>query len=389
MTVIPPAKPVSTYVETEARVANRALNISEYGQHVLTLASRPLAVFVELTQNCNLSCPMCRYGEKYNPAWNMPMELFERIAEELFGTAVLVDMRGWGESTILKDFDRFVDIALRYRPQLRLVTNAQVNRRDVWERMMAAHSTITISCDAADPALFEQLRRGGTVDRLRETVSAIVAARDRYGADRHNVLFNTVVSRYNLDDLPSIVDMAADLDVPRVVIHPIVGALDDPAHLRGDLAGAERAYAQAAERARARNIVLQVGAAPDPSLALVDRVRVKPCMHPWAYTYISHDGGVGFCDHLIANPQWILGSLKDSSFEEIWNGEAWQKLRASHISGQIEDRFAPCRYTYAQRYIDFEDRVHPERAKQIVSTETDLVLTVRRDPDKIPAVPWM
>jgi radical SAM protein with 4Fe4S-binding SPASM domain len=331
---------------------------------------------------------MCRFGEKYNPAWNMPMSMFEQIADEIFDTAIMVDLRGWGESTILKNFDKFVDLTVRHRPQLRLVTNAQVNRPEIWDVLMAAHATITVSCDAAEPALFEKLRRGGTITRLRATVSAILAARDTHGAPARSIGFNTVVSRDNLHDLSNIVDLAADLGVPLVVCYPIVADLTDPAHLRGDLDGAVRAYDAAADRARERGVVLQLGAAPDPSLALVDKVRTPPCMHPWAYAYVNYEGGVGFCDHLIGNPRFTLGSLKDSSFEEIWNGEEWAKLRRSHVTGQIEDRFAPCRYSYVQRYVEFEDRLHPDRAAQIVSTEHELALTARRDPGRVPAVPF-
>lgn len=386
---MPIIEATNTYLETSARADNRALNYAEYDRRATRLASRPLAIFLELTQNCNLSCPMCRFGEKYNPAWNMPVDMFQRIAEELFSTAILIDLRGWGESTILKNFDQFIDIALRYRPQFRLVTNAQVNRPEIWDTLMSAHSSITVSCDAADPELFEKLRRGGTIARLRTTVSEIVAARDRYGAPADNVQFNSVVSRDNLHDLPSLVDLAADLGVPLVVLHPLVAAIDSPSHLRGDLAGAERAYAKAADRARERGIVLQAGAAPDPSLAITDRVRMPPCMHPWAYAYVNYQGGVGFCDHLIGDPQFVLGSLRDSSFEEIWNGDAWAGLRASHITGEIDDRFSPCRYSYAQRYVDFEHMVYPERAALIVSSERDLALTARRDPEVVKAVPWM
>lgn len=388
MPVTPLAEPRFTYLETDVRAANKALNQQEYEQRLTRLSSKPLVVFVELTQNCNLSCPMCRSEEKFHPEWNMPFALFERIAEELFETAMLVDLRGWGESTILRNLDQFIDVTLRYRPQLRLVTNGQVNRPEIWDALMAAHATITISCDAADPELFERLRRGGTISRLRSCVSAIVAARDRYGAPRDNVAFNSVVSCDNLTDLPNIVDLAADLDVPKVVIHPVVTDLSNPSHLRHDLAGAERAYAAAAERARQRGIVVQAGAAPDPSLALTDRVRVPPCLHPWAYVSIDHQGGVGFCDHLLGDQRFLLGSLKRNTFGEIWNGELWAGLRASHITGQIEDRFAPCRYSYAQRYIDFEDRLDPGRAKLIVSTVNDLALTARRDPAEVPAVPW-
>ena len=378
-----------TFADTQVRQLNRELNIREYQQRADRLVSRPLAIFIETTQNCNLSCPMCRSAEKYNPAWNLPIGIFEQLAEELFDTAMLVDLRGWGESTILKNFDRFVDVTIRHRPQLRLVTNGQVNRPDIWDSLMSAHAMIVISVDAADPELFAQLRRGGTIPRLRATVSEIVAARDRYGAPRDNLGFNTVVSMDNLHDLPNIVDLAADLDVPVVVCYPIVTDLNHPSHLRADLDATVRAYDAAASRARDRGIVLQLGAAPDPSLALVDKVRTPPCMHPWSYAYVTYEGGVGFCDHLIGNPRFTLGSLKDSSLEEIWNGDEWAKLRRSHVTGQIEDRFAPCRYSYAQRYVEFEDRLHPDRSAQIVSTARQLALTARRDPDQVPAVPFI
>lgn len=143
------AQPVArTYRDTKLRRDNREQNIAEYRAGKLRLDSRPLALFVELTQNCNLECPMCQFGAKYDPMWNT---------------------------------------------------------------LMSAHAIITVSCDAADPELFAKLRKGGTVGHLRETVRIIVDARDRNQAPRENVTFNTVVSRDSLTDLPAIVDLETAL----------------------------------------------------------------------------------------------------------------------------------------------------------------------------------
>lgn len=374
---------------TELRRQNQELNIQEYERRETVLKSRPLALFIELTQNCNLRCPMCRYGEKYRPELNMPVEMYERVAEELFPSAYLVDLRGWGESTMLPYFGRIVADTLSYRVQLRLVTNGQINRPGVWDIMMRAHGIVAVSCDAADPDLFAILRAGGTVERLKKTVRTIVAARDRHGAPRESVHFNTCASRDNLHDLPRLVEMAAELGVARVVIHPLVSHLNDPSHLRHDLDGAADAYEKTVARGRTEGVVVQIGAAPDTPLAIPDLVRRPPCIHPWSYAYVSYDGGVGFCDHMIGSKRWALGSIIGHSFEEIWNGPGWTGIRQAHLTGDIPDQFAPCRYSYANRYIDFEHVVYPHLADRMLTSEQDRPVTYRRDPELVPSAVWI
>lgn len=374
---------------TPLRIENQRLNIEEYENGKVTLDSKPLAVFVELTQNCNLKCPMCRFGEKYRPDWNMSEETFDRLAEQLFPSAAVVDLRGWGESTMLPNFDYFIRRTLAYRPQLRLVTNGQINRMHVWELLMRAHAVITVSCDAADPELFERLRGGGKIERLKNSVRSIVSARNKYGAPKDSVTLNVVTSQDNLDDLPCIVDMAAELDVPRVTLNPLVTNFDDSSHLRSNLDRTEAAYAATAARARERDVELQLGSAPDPALAIPELVRRPACIHPWSYAYVEYDGGMGFCDHLMGSPRYALGKIGEDSPLDVWNSEEWQQIRRAHLKNDIPDRFAPCRFSYAHRYIDFEHLIHPSRAEGIVSTKTRVDITQRRDPNVVPAVPWV
>ncbi|NEC89964.1 radical SAM protein [Streptomyces sp. SID12501] len=381
--------PSAPFELTDLRKNNQQLNIAEYQSGATVLESRPLALFIELTQNCNLRCPMCRFGEKYDPKLNLDEAVFDRLTEELFPTAHVVDLRGWGESTMLPQFGEFVARAVKHRVQLRLVTNGMVNRRPVWDMMMRAHAMVTVSCDAASPELFAKLRAGGTIERLVGTVESLVEARDRHGAPRENVCLNVVSSIDNLGELADIVRLAARLDVPLVSIHPLVTGLDDPSHLRNDLERTQQAYEEAAETGRREGVVVQLGAAPDPSLALPDMVRRPACMHPWSYAYVRYNGQIGFCDHLIGgDSDYTFGSVADQSFEEIWNGRQWQGLRAAHVSGDIPEDYMPCRWTYAQRYIEFEHLLHPDRASGLVTSETHQQVTLRRDPSAVPWAPW-
>ncbi|MFI6130825.1 SPASM domain-containing protein [Micromonospora sp. NPDC051141] len=369
---------------TDLRRENQRLNREEFARREPRLASRPVTLFVELTQNCNLKCPMCRSGEKYRPEYNLSIDRYHQLAEELFPYANVVDLRGWGESTMLPYFSELVDVAVSYRPQLRLVTNGQVNRIPTWEKLMRAHATISLSCDAADSDLFRLLRGGGRVQKLLQTAATLVEMREAYGAPERNLEFITIVSRDNLHDLPAIVSMAAGVGVRHVTFFPLQAPADDPGHLRHDLEATKNAYLAATARARDEGVVLRLGAAPDSNLAIPGMVKTHPCMHPWSYAYVDYAGRVGFCDHLIGNQKYTLGSLQEQSFEEIWNGDEWVRLRNEHAAAEISDRFSPCRWCFKNRYVDFEDRLHPDYVSRVVSSELDGDLVVERQGDLLP-----
>jgi MoaA/NifB/PqqE/SkfB family radical SAM enzyme len=356
-------------VMTPARTANQRQNIEEFDQRRTRLSSRPLALFVELTQNCNLRCASCRSATTFRADWNMTDALFERVADELFSTALLVDLRGWGESTILKGFPRAADRVLDSGARLRLVTNGQVNLPRVWDRMMATGSLLVLSCDAATPGLFSTLRTGGTLQRLTATAREAVALRERHGAREDLISLYVVVSRPNLGELAGIVELAASLGVRRVSLGPIQIGRDHPWNLRHDLDGVRQALDAAAERARLLDVQLHLASAMDVTLALDDGL-TSLCTHPWAYAYISHGGGVGFCDHLIGMEKYTFGLLRDLTFEEIWNGEGFQNLRERHVGQALGERFSACRWCYRQRYVDFEHLTHPALAQHVVSTAT-------------------
>ncbi len=114
-----------------ASLQNRQLNLAEFGRRQARLESLPRALFIELTENCNLSCPMCRSAGPFDRAKNMDPAIFAKVADALFPTAEIVDLRGWGESTILRNFPDYVERTLAHGCRIRLVTNLTVPRPDL------------------------------------------------------------------------------------------------------------------------------------------------------------------------------------------------------------------------------------------------------------------
>ncbi|OCC10564.1 radical SAM protein [Streptomyces sp. PTY087I2] len=351
-----------------SRKANRELNLQEFAAGSTSLLSRPRVLFVELTENCNLSCPMCRSGGAFDRSKNMSVELFDHIAEELFPTAEIVDLRGWGESTVLRNFPEYVDKTLAYGCRVRLVTNLTVPNERLWRHLVRNRSLITVSFDAAEEATFAALRTGAKLRTILRNLEILADEARVSGVGTDGINLNVVVQAAALDELDRIIEIAGGLGF-RVHLAPVTLGSDDPGNLRFHRERLARAVRKAAAVAEETGADVRLAAALDEGWAVSEHAG-KTCTHPWMYCYVNHTGKVGFCDHLIGAPgsAYLLGDLTTTPFEQIWNGDAYQRLRAEHAAWErgISPRFEECNWCYRNRYVDFDEESNPDYAQHIV-----------------------
>ncbi|MFI7449655.1 radical SAM/SPASM domain-containing protein [Nonomuraea sp. NPDC049714] len=353
---------------TVRRETNRRINLEEFERRATALISRPRVLFVELTENCNLACPMCRSAGPFEKSKNMKQELFDRIAEELFPTAEIVDLRGWGESAILKQFPEFVEKTLAYGCRVRLVTNLTVSNERLWRRLVSSGALITVSFDAAEQETFGALRKGTKLDIVLRNLEILADEGHRSGVGTGNIHLNVVVQTAALQELIGIVGHAARLGLS-IRLNPVSLGDEDPDNPRFHREELLDRLRQSAAAAEKENVEVQLNAALAPEWAAPEHAD-KTCTHPWMYCYINHRGEVGFCDHLIGVPgnQYLLGNLSVSEFGQIWNGPAYRQLRAEHTVGRsaISSRFEECRWCYSNRYTDFDELSYPPYEKHRV-----------------------
>lgn len=353
------------------RAANLRINIEEFHNGVSQVESLPPVLFVELTQNCNLHCRMCRSASGYQTGLNMADALFDRLKRDLFPYASIVDLRGWGESTVLRNLaDRITQTALA-GPRIRLVTNALAITGSLWALLMGTGSSVIVSVNAATPDTMRLLGRG-SFEKLTRSLDAGVRERDR-AAGTGTIRFNAVVSSLNLNEIPDIVRMAAKYGVDRVTMFPVVASRNSPLHLDHRIAEVVAYLTEAAEAARNLKVELRLGASLHEEVVVTEGLPNR-CSHPWEYCYIDYAGNVGYCDHLIGYAGLMLGNLGNGSFDSIWNGAQFQELRRLHAKarrgdpGALADAYAHCGWCYKRRYVDFEDDTNASAEGRIVST---------------------
>jgi MoaA/NifB/PqqE/SkfB family radical SAM enzyme len=343
---------------------NAELNRAEYLAGLVELTSLPRALFVELTQGCNLRCRMCRDNIIATKERLMPDALFDTLAEQLFPVAEMVDLRGWGESLILPDILSRIEKVVAAGARLRIVTNLSFRRPEVLNALVEADAIIAISLDTADPDTLSFLRRGSDLALITSNIEYLVR---RFGHSR-NLEILTTVQRPAVATLPELVAHVSSCGIRQVKLFTVT--VDGPSELglEGFNLQIDQALLRAAERAAESGVRLtagtKLGSLPDNGIG------IPRCIHPWAYTYISFKGDVSFCDPLIGpgNEEYVVGNLRESQFLDIWNGAAMQRIRGEHLNARraSAEQFAHCAWCYKQKYVDFEDRFEPLYASEIV-----------------------
>lgn len=320
---------------------NTKLNTLEVHKGELIVESRPLYIYVELTQRCNCSCLMCYrsrqgFSNTNRSGADMERSLYECVAEELFKTAEVVDLRGFGETTIYPDILDILDYNRRFYPDIsyKLVTNGKLVSRDLMKAMAQLGLNLYVSFDAANKDLFEFLRRGNSYDTVVENIKKWNRTFSSYNTARLLVTLH----RYNVRSITDIAAFAAEsgcqlLSISK--IDPMTGPEWEPE--RETVLEKINVCAQICSSAGMDMVI------PTDYLDAVSikdgwkTVVMEKCTAPWNTALIKYDGEVHSCSHRFGN----MGSIIRNSFEDIWNGERFRLLRSG--SSEVKSVCSECK----------------------------------------------
>ncbi|HZS42119.1 MAG TPA: SPASM domain-containing protein [Polyangia bacterium] len=368
---------------------------AHYRARETQLSSLPFRFILELTQNCNYKCFMCAQAwepkyQRFDAALNMPLDTFVRSAEQLFPTAIMVDLHGFGETTILPHWPDVVDYLARWPfIEWNLVTNLSLTRDDVWDKMIALDFRLGFSCDGASKQTFEHIRVGSNFERTLHNLAVIRDARRRHG--RGTIYFLSTIQRSAVHELRALVELAHEYDVPEVQFKIVQGGhdVDLEGQLRsiGDLSMSRHVdaavdaalelgvrvtfndpvFVRRLDPEKLQRVSAPLAAPPSPSsfwgaagaeevapyAAMLDdsfRVAVnKNCFKPFSFVYLTYQSDVGPCNCMMPDPP-PLGNLARESLAEIWNNGAFQKFRREILDGVPSDE--RCQWCFEHRVED-------------------------------------
>ncbi|HTR03348.1 MAG TPA: radical SAM protein [Thermoanaerobaculia bacterium] len=225
---------------------------------------RPLNVILDLTARCNLKCVMCYfaatdrllfppYDRQLSDDGNLPVDVFERIAADLFPRAWRVALACAAEPMIHPRFRDILAIAGRYGvPDLWFPTNLLALSPPTAEALVTNHvTTVAASIDGVTKETYEKIRVPAKWERLLACLDLLGAVRrDRKSkTPRLRIIFTWM--RSNRAELAALPEFAAahgasEIDVrfvsptSGVDVSPELLSDEDPENLNAELASAAR-----------------------------------------------------------------------------------------------------------------------------------------------------
>jgi radical SAM protein with 4Fe4S-binding SPASM domain len=269
-------------------------------------------------------------------------------------------LHGIGEPLLNKELPRMI-AALKARNVTVLFNTNATLLTEVWGKKLidVGLDELRISLDSVDPETFHQIRGAPLLEKLIKNLKGFAKLKEAMGIDHPHLSLWMMGMKENIQELPEMVRLAADLGIPEVYLQRLVyyaHDADSPGMMKAKHglfldhnARIDRAIAQAETLAQSLNISLHASGATTPMRSVVKSTAVLPwsqCMRPWTTAYITANGNaLPCCISPFATSNYqslILGNIFDQPFEDLWNTEPYQAWRKALLSEHPHEACAGC-----------------------------------------------
>ena len=302
------------------------------------LALTPNYLMIEPTNKCNLRCQMCS-REELTDIGDMDYELFLKIMGEL-PEIKTVKFQGLGEAYLAKDAIKMLEYCKERNIDVVSITNCLWNHIDI-PYLMTLLKHMYISYHAADEDTYKLVCGGGKWELLHENIKKIIANK----ADCE-VVFNCVLSQLNYRQAEKVVIKASEMGVNYVRFQIMQNWTSEGEELYSGLADLKRmdknqlteSLQKAYDTARQYNVIVD--------LVGNENFDYTHCIWPFERTYINKNGDVLVC-HMRPTPNYKIGNIRRSSFEEIWHSKEISEIREKLSKNMAPAMCVECPYIYA------------------------------------------
>ncbi|RJQ45939.1 MAG: radical SAM protein [Nitrospiraceae bacterium] len=289
----------------------------------------PPLIHTELTNICNLHCPLCPTGSNTlkRPKGIMTEETFMKTLNDLDHVLIGIYLFNFGEPFLNKSITKMIEACTARNIITLTSTNGNcVQTLDEAMKIVEAGLTaLIIAIDGSTQEIYQSYRKGGDLEKVKKFASLIEEAKARCNSKTPYTVIRSVVTSDNANDLAEIEKLAASLGV-NMFSYKSLGCLVKDDNFN-DYAPAEKSMRRF-----------------EYSGASGGGHKLTECIFPFRQPIVFWDGTVVGCeyDH---NLDYAFGRIGQQSFTDIWNSPRAVELRKNVRSGRNKIGFcSQCPY---------------------------------------------
>ncbi len=330
----------------------------------------PQRVLMYPTNNCNLKCVFCYQTLKpYNYADMMPDEKWLSITQELCEMGVnTLQISGGGEALLRGELVmKMMELAKSNGLTGRLVTNGTV-WTDEWMRRVIemGWDNVIHSVDGSTSGVHDKLRgKKGSFEKTTSAIRRFTELKRELGSEKPLLEFSHVLTKWNYDQTPEMVELAQGLGVDVVTYEPVF--VSNPFVHKIKLSKQEREcylkryVPKALELAESYRIrtnldhVMGLGeiektgelkekilsSENQPEKQVCNPFLNVPCFESWLWPKIEANGDMGPC-----STNMFAENIKHKSFSEAWHGPVFSEFRQRIMGRDLPEGCENCVSTH-------------------------------------------
>jgi len=238
----------------------------------------PETLVVELTNHCNLHCPLCSTNlAMTRPRGFMSLDLFRQLTGELQAAGLRPELsfNMCGEPLLHPQAAEFVACAASGGFRTLICTNATPLTVELGEALIRAGlPAIRVCLDGATAASHELYRVGSSFDRVKRNIEALIETRARMGAPNPRITVQTLLTRASEGEIEQVLDWAWQAGADEVCFKPLsLGTRTTP------------------EQKRFGRGILPASAQLRRAAPCGD----EPCRYPFHHMLVYWNGDLGVC----------------------------------------------------------------------------------------------
>jgi radical SAM protein with 4Fe4S-binding SPASM domain len=282
--------------------------------------SMPLHVQIELTNYCDLRCPVCPTGTKAanRPPQAMDVALFERVMDELGPFLLTASLWAWGEPLLHPRLEQILHAARKHDVITLLSTNGQsLNDDRVVEALIQAPPTyLIVAVDGLTDETNSKYRVGSTLAPVLDGVKRLAEMKRRRSLQSPVLTMRYIVMKHNQHEVPRLDEFARRNGFDLLTVRNVffVESSSD-GELRERLTPDSRVW---------RECGIGYGGNSQPGSFI--------CQEPFWFPTVFADGTLVLCEQDY-NAQLALGQIS----EEVSFAGLWRCRRAAQLRQIIRD----------------------------------------------------
>jgi len=179
--------------------------------------NHPVAIYLNLTNRCNLSCDFCCSDAGTRAEMEMKTANVYNVVRQIGDLGCGEVILSGGEPLLRTDLIQIAEACYDIGLRIHLITNGLLMTRGIARQLARIHCSVQISIEGTDSAVDGCIRGNGAFEKTKNAVELLKE-------EGINVAISPVVLRTNINDIPRMLDFASEIGASSLQLNRLVPA---------------------------------------------------------------------------------------------------------------------------------------------------------------------